>query len=274
MTFDKDWLLDVKHLNISYGKKKPVVFDINLKIKNGSIVSLIGPNACGKSTVIKALSGIIPYTKGDILFQDKRLEEYKRKEKAQNIAVLLQNNTIPNNLTVKELVTYGRTPYITMLSGTSKKDEEIVEWAIECTKITHLINKSIGQLSGGERQKALFAMAISRQPKLLILDEPTTFLDICHQIEILDLAKQMNQNFKMSVLMVLHDLNQASYYSNYVYVMNKGKLVLEGTPAKVLTEKQIQKYYHVESKISCEEWKNKPFIKILGLSKAKRSYEL
>ena len=260
-----EFILETKDLSVRYGKKSPTVENINLQIPRGSMVSLIGPNACGKSTIVKAVSRMLPHVSGEIILDGKSVSEYRRKEQAQKMAVLLQNNTIPAAMTVRELMVYGRTPYVGLFDRISSKDEEIVDWAMERSGITHLQSRFVGQLSGGERQRVLFSMAITRQPKLLILDEPTTYLDVSHQIELLELANHLNQDMGVTVLMVLHELNQASFYSDSLYLMDQGHIFCHGTPSEVLTSENLRMVYGIDAEVSHEEWGEKPFIKILGL---------
>ena len=260
-----DLILETWNLSVRYGRKEPTVEQVDLAIPRGQMVSLIGPNACGKSTIVKAVSRMLPHVEGEILLDGKSVLDYRRKEQAQKMAVLLQNNTIPAAMTVRELMVYGRTPYVGLFNRISSKDEEIVDWAMERSGITHLQDRFVGQLSGGERQRVLFSMAITRQPKLLILDEPTTYLDVSHQIELLELAKDLNRDMEVSVLMVLHELNQASFYSDSLYLMDQGRIFCHGTPSEVLTAENLQQVYGIDTQISHEEWGEKPFIKILGL---------
>ena len=260
-----DLILEARNLSVCYGKKSPTVEQVNLAVPKGSMVSLIGPNACGKSTIVKAVSRMIPCAGGEIILDGKPITDYRRKEQAQKMAVLLQNNTIPAAMTVRELMVYGRTPYVGMFERISPKDEEIVDWAMARSGITHLRDRFVGQLSGGERQRVLFSMAITRQPNLLILDEPTTYLDVSHQIELLELAKDLNRDMGVTIVMVLHELNQASFYSDSLYLMDQGRIFCHGTPAEVLTASHLQQVYGIDSQVSHEEWGEKPFIKILGL---------
>lgn len=260
-----DYILEARNLSVSYGKKRPTVEHVDLTIPRGSMVSLIGPNACGKSTIVKAVSRMIPHAEGEIILDGRSVDDYRRKEQAQKMAVLLQNNTIPAAMTVRELMVYGRTPYVGLFDRISETDEEIVDWAMERSGITHLRDRFVGQLSGGECQRVLFSMAITRKPKLLILDEPTTYLDVRHQIELLELAKDLNRDMGVTVLMVLHELNQASFYSDYLYLMNQGKILSHGTPSEVLTSPHLRQVYGIDARVSYEEWGEKPFIKIIGL---------
>lgn len=263
-----DAMLEVRDLTVRYGKKPPTVEHVSFTIPRGKMVSLIGPNACGKSTVIKAVSRMISNVKGEILLDGQPIEAYRRKEQAQKMAVLLQNNELPAALTVRELVTYGRTPYLSMFSHLAKEDEELIDWAMERAGVTHLRTRLVGQLSGGERQRVLFAMAVTRQPKMLILDEPTTFLDICHQIELLDLVKELNRDYGTTVMMVLHDLNQAAGYSDLLYLMEQGRLVCHGTPGEVLTEENLRRVYRVNTEVTQNPGEEKPYVKVFGLAEA------
>lgn len=257
-------MITAKELCVGYGGKD-VVKDFSYNFEKGSIVTIIGPNGSGKSTILKALSRLLDHSKGSIEINDKNIKCYKPHLLSQSMAILSQVNTSPADFTVKDLVGFGRAPYKKWYQVNSKEDENIVKWAIEITKLENLKDKKVSCLSGGERQRAWIAMALSQKPEILLLDEPTTYLDISHQFEVMELVKKLNKKLGITVVMVLHDLNQASLYSDKICVIKDGKLVSSGVPEKVLTKRLIKDVYNVNVSIDNDERTGKPTIIPIGL---------
>lgn len=241
-------MLAVENVYIGYDGKD-VVEDFSYTFDTGSIVTIIGPNGSGKSTILKSISRLINCSKGKIKIYDKDIKSYNNKSLSRIMAMLSQVNSSPSDFTVKDLVEFGRTPYRKWYENKTLDDEKIVNWAIEMTKLEKLQNKKISCLSGGERQRAWIAMALSQKPKILLLDEPTTYLDISHQFEVMELVKKLNEELGITVIMVLHDLNQASMYSDKICVLKEGKLVKSGTPEEVFTKSLIKEVYNVNVSI-------------------------
>ncbi|MBE5962403.1 MAG: ABC transporter ATP-binding protein [Lachnospiraceae bacterium] len=238
-------MVTVNHVKIGY-EEKVIVPDISLSIKEGEMVTILGPNGSGKSTVLKAVCRLLKHQAGEIMLQHKPIGGMSNKEIAQVLSVLAQVNTSPEDMTVKRLVEFGRLPHRSWYEPLSEKDRKVVEWAITETRLKGYEERRVTDLSGGERQRAWIAMCLAQQPKILFLDEPTTYLDISHQYEVMNLLERLNKELGMTIVMVLHDLNQAIRYSDTVFVMKQGKLIGAGAPEAVLTKELIKEVYTLE----------------------------
>ena len=214
-------ILETKQISIGYGTKK-VLEHISLRFDVPEIVSIIGPNGSGKSTLVKALAGVLPALEGEVLFQNKEIYSISERIKSQQISYLPQIVEAPPDMLVKELVMYGRMPYQSLFSEADDKDRELVAWALQETALQQLKNRRIGSLSGGEKQRAWIAMALAKQPKVLILDEPTTYLDIKHQMSLMELVTSLYQKMNILILMVMHDLNYAARYGYRLIALKNG----------------------------------------------------
>ncbi|QZY55877.1 ABC transporter ATP-binding protein [Crassaminicella profunda] len=241
-------MLKVNNFKIGYDKKV-IVKDFNAHVKKGEIITIIGPNGSGKSTVLKAIGRLLKPMEGIVYLDKKSLWEMKGKDIAKEMACLSQRNVAPEDMTIRKVVTFGRNPHKKWFEGMNNEDEKIIDWAIEKTNLKRLENKKMIHISGGESQRAWIAMALAQQPKILLLDEPTTYLDINNQIEILDLVKELNEKLKITVIMVLHDLNQAAKYSDQVIVLKDGEIRAFGKPEEILDNQLIKDIYHVEMNI-------------------------
>lgn len=251
--------LKAEGIYVNYGEKE-ILKDIKFQVEDGQIVSIIGPNGSGKSTLIKALSRCIKPAKGSIYLDGKNLSTISTKKIAQKMAILPQVKNTSADITVKELVSYGRYPHLKFGQRLSKEDEKIVNWAIEKTGLLSLKDRYIVNLSGGEQQRAWIAMALSQKPNILLLDEPTTFLDISYQLEVLQLIKKLNKSLKLTVVMVLHDLNQAARYSDNIFVLKEGKLWEHGNPEKIMRGKLLKEVFRIEGHIYEDEINGCPYI--------------
>lgn len=241
-------MLEAHSLSISYDGKK-IVEDFSLHVQEGEILSIIGPNGSGKSTVLKGMSRLIPCDKGRVCLGGRELKSMNAKSISQMMCILCQSNQTPADMTVEELVSYGRMPHKKWYERLNSEDLEIVNWAIEQTALEKFRDRRVVSLSGGEAQRAWIAMALAQRPKVLLLDEPTTFLDIAHQLEVLELVKRLNRELGITVVMVLHDLNQASAYSDKICVIHQGSIVQSGAPKEVMTEAMIRSVYGVEAEV-------------------------
>lgn len=241
-------MLKVSDFKIGY-EDKVIVKDFNLHVKKGDMITIIGPNGSGKSTVLKAIGRLIKPMNGCVYLDKKLLWDMKCKDIAKEMACLSQRNMAEGDMTIRKLVSFGRNPHKAWFERLNKEDEDIIDWAIEKTNLKHMENKKIISVSGGESQRAWIAMALAQKPKVLLLDEPTTYLDINNQIEILELVRELNENLKLTVIMVLHDLNQAAKYSNKVLVLKSGEIQAIGRPEDVLNEELIKNVYNVEMNI-------------------------
>lgn len=248
-----------KKLNIGYGDHT-VVRDMDINIKAGKITSIIGPNGSGKSTVLKALTRLLPYKQGSVVIDGRSLKDYSSKELARNIGVLPQMHSAPPDFQVKELVGYGRMPYQKWYQKNNSEDDKIVDWAMRSTGVWELREKSIHECSGGESQRVWIATVLTQQPEILFLDEPTTYLDIAHQLEMMQLVKKLNKENGIGVVMVLHDLSQALEISDWIVVIKDGKKYDEGKPEDVITPKMMKEVYDVDCDIIHIAGREKPLI--------------
>lgn len=251
-------VFEVNHLQFSYGTT-PVIQDLSVKVKEGKITTLIGANGCGKSTLFHLMTRNLKPQSGTILLNGSDVTQMKLRDFAKQTAIVHQYNTAPEDITVKKLVGYGRTPYHSF--GTvsdSKTDEEKIRRAIEITHLTKYRDKAVSQLSGGQRQRVWIAMALAQDTKILFLDEPTTYLDIRYQLQILNLVRTLNREYGMTILMVLHDINQSLYYSDEMIAMKNGGIIAQGEPETIVTSALIRQVYDVSLTIS--EVNGKPFI--------------
>ena len=243
-------MIKTKDLYFSYDKDKSFITKLNIEIEKGKITTILGPNGSGKSTLLSILAGLNKPLSGDVSINGKSIKYLKHKEMAREIATVHQQNTVPSDITVKELVSYGRIPHKKYFQGNSDSDDEIVEWAIKRTGLENLKDKAVMSMSGGERQRAFIAMALAQKSKILFLDEPTTYLDIYHQVEILELVKELNEEDSLTVVMVLHDINQTIKYSDNVIVMKSGQAVEAGEVKKILNMNLLNNVYKIGGFIS------------------------
>ena len=246
-----------------------VLSDINVEFLKGKTTALIGANGSGKSTLLKNLARLLNPLKGQVLLEGQSIHTLNTKTLAQQMSILPQGPKSPSDISVRELVTYGRYPFLSWMQRPGTEDVKIVEWALEQTRMTELQDRPVDNLSGGERQRAWIALALAQQPRLLLLDEPTTFLDICHQLEVLELLKRLNHDLGITVIMALHDLNQAARYSQHVVALQQGKLAACGTPTEIFTEKLLQSVFSIDAEVFWDTRFNAPqCIPILPLAKA------
>ena len=241
-------MLRIEDLSLSYGDK-PVVQNLSLRVKKGQVVSIIGPNASGKSTILKSIAGIIKPVSGKIFIEEKDISKMDSKKLAQKVSILLQQNKNPDDMSIEELVYFGRYPHKKWFEAFEASDQKIIEEAMKLTNTFALRDKTLETLSGGERQRAWIAMALAQEPDILLFDEPTTYLDLAHQIEFLELVNRLNKETGVTVVLVLHDLNQAARYGNYLFAMKEGKIFAQGNPEEVLNPQNILNIYNIEAKI-------------------------
>ncbi|MDD4780663.1 MAG: ABC transporter ATP-binding protein [Tissierellia bacterium] len=250
--------LKVEGLNVFYGDKK-ILNDISFNIKSGEITTIIGPNGSGKSTLIKTISRYLKPKGGSIYLDKVNINQINTKEIARNLAVLPQVKDVSSDISVEELVSYGRYPHLKFGKRLSKEDKEIIEWALEKTGLLEMKDRCVVTLSGGERQRAWIAMSLAQKPKILLLDEPTTFLDICYQFEVLELVKELNKTLGITVVMVLHDLNQAARYSDKMLVINNGDLWEYGEPCEIVSENLLKNIFKIDADIYEDKVNNCPY---------------
>lgn len=235
-------LFQAEHIVTGYDHKT-VIEDIDLVIPSNKISVIIGANGCGKSTLLKTLAKLIKPSSGNITLDGKAISKIPSKQLARVLGLLPQSPIVPEGISVADLVGRGRFPHQSLLSGWSKKDYEAVAEAMRIMNITEFANDPIDELSGGQRQRVWIAMALAQQTDILFLDEPTTFLDITYQVEILDLLTDLNRKYGTTIVMVLHDINLSARYADYIYALHKGKLVAEGSPSKVITSTVVKEIF-------------------------------
>ncbi len=247
-----------KNIFIKYGNKE-VIKDITIDFPEGKIITVIGPNGCGKSSILRTLSKAVKPSSGGAYYLGKSIKKYKNKELAKKIAILPQIHNSPPDIDVRTLISYGRYPYTSFNSRLTKEDWDIVEETMKATGVSHLADQKIGTLSGGERQRAWIAMTVCQQPEILVLDEPTTYLDINHQIEVLELVKELNQKLNITIIMVLHDLNLATRYSDYLYAVKDGVIYDKGESRDVINSKLLKDVFSLEVNMYEDEVNDCPY---------------
>lgn len=249
--------ISTKNLNISYGNLD-IVKDLNLDIPKGKITTIIGSNGCGKSTILKTIARIIQPKSGDIFVNNINIKEQSPKELAKTMAVLPQSPQAPSGLTVEELIAYGRFPHQKGFGKMKKEDNDIVTWALKSTGIEEFRERPMEALSGGQRQRAWIAMALAQQTDILILDEPTTYLDLAHQLEILKLLEELNRKQGTTIVMVIHELNNAARFADHMIGVKKGKVVCQGSADEVMTKENLKELFNIDAEIVKDSRNNKP----------------
>ena len=249
-------MLKTQNLSVAYGKQT-IIPNLSVSIPKGKITALIGPNGCGKSTLLKTLVRINKPVAGEVLFEDKPLSSYGDKALARSLSLLPQILVSPEGITVRKLVEYGRSPYVSHWGRLGLDDQNIVEQAMRDTGVLEFADKPVESLSGGQRQRAWIAMVIAQDTDVVMLDEPTTYLDMSHQVELMNLMQQMNAKGK-TVVVVLHDLNQASRYCDHLVVLDKGCVIAEGSPDEVMTETMLSNVFDLKASVFRDPISNTP----------------
>lgn len=253
-----DNVFDIKGLTFSYGSEQ-VIKGLDLSLKEGKVTTLIGANGCGKSTLFNLITKNLKPQGGSIMLGGREVSQIKLKDFAKQVAIVHQYNTAPADISVEKLVAFGRTPYHGFGSiANSEEDEQKIKRALEITNTEKLKDKAVAQLSGGQKQRVWIAMALAQDTKILFLDEPTTYLDIRYQLQILKLVRRLNEEYGMTVVMVLHDINQSLYYSDEIVAMKDGRITAQGRPEEIISSELIDEVYGVELGISAVN--GKPFV--------------
>lgn len=240
--------IKIKNIDVAYSDKI-IINNLDLDIPMGNITTIIGPNGCGKSTLLKAIGRILEIKKGAIYLDCQEIHELQTKELAKKMAILPQSPTAPEGVTVEELVSYGRFPYKKGFNKLSGNDKKIINWAIQATNLEELKFQYVDRLSGGQRQRAWIAMALAQETDVILLDEPTTYLDMAYQLEILELLDELNKQHGCTIVMVLHDLNLAARFADYMVALRNGCIVSSGSPHKVMTGSVLREVYEIEANI-------------------------
>ncbi|MDP6685318.1 MAG: ABC transporter ATP-binding protein [Candidatus Omnitrophota bacterium] len=259
-------LVKVDNLSGGYGKHN-VLEDISFDMKKGEFLGIIGPNGSGKSTLLRFLSKVLLPQKGIVSIEGKDIKDLALKEFCRSVSFVPQDTVINFSFTTWEIVMMGRIPHLKRLQNEGKRDFQIAENALLQTDSSHLKNRLIDQLSSGERQRVIIAKALTQEPTLLLLDEPTSHLDIGHQIEILDLLRKLNREKKLSIVMVLHDLNLASEYCNRIVLLKEGSVFKDGTPDEVLTYQNIENVYKTVVVVNKNPISSKPYVVLVPKEK-------
>ena len=241
--------MEVKNVFFSYGKNE-ILKGASLKIEKGKVTTIMGANGCGKSTLFSLMTKNLVPGKGKVLLGEKNIAHLRLNEFARKVAIVHQYNTAADDITVERLVSFGRTPHLGMMGIRGDEDERYVNWAMEVTNVSQFRDRELSRLSGGQRQRVWIAMALAQGTEILFLDEPTTYLDIRYQIEILELVRKLNREFGMTIVMVLHDINQSIYFSDKIIGLAGGKVIVEGEPEEVITEESIHELYGIDLKVA------------------------
>lgn len=235
-------MISLRNITAGYAGT-PVLEDITLDIAAGQFVGLIGPNGSGKTTLLRVMSGVLPAWKGEACLRGRNLREMRRRDVAQVVAHLLQDRAVGLPFSVREMVLMGRSPHLPRFGRETRRDRAIAQSAMDLADVSRLADQSVTEISGGERQRAFIAMCLAQQPQILLLDEPTTHLDIGHQLTTLDLIGRLTRQAGMTVVAVFHDLNLAAEYSDSLILLNGGRTAAIGPPADVLTRDMILNVY-------------------------------
>ena len=242
---------------------EPVISDLTLEVPDGSFTIIIGPNACGKSTLLRGLARLLKPSAGSVLLDGAEIHSLKSKEVAKRLGLLPQSSLAPDGITVADLVARGRFPHQNAMRTWSRTDEAAVAAAMEATSVTELSRRLVDELSGGQRQRVWVAMALAQQTGHLLLDEPTTFLDIAHQIDLLELFAELHRN-GTTLVAVLHDLNHAARYASHLVAMRDGEIVAQGEPREIITEEIVEAVYDLPCRVITDPVSGTPLVLPLG----------
>lgn len=255
--------LNGHQLTLSY-ENTCIINGMSLTIPDGQITVLVGPNGCGKSTLLRGLSRLLKPRNGSVTLNGNDIWKLPTKELAKQLGILPQGPVAPEGLTVHELVAQGRYPHQSWLQQWSAEDERITLDALEITGITEFADRPVDTLSGGQRQRAWIAMTLAQDSDLILLDEPTTFLDLAYQIEVLDLLHELNVERGKTIVMVLHDLNHACRYADYLIAVRKGEVVAQGAPETVVTEQLVQSVFSIDCRVIPDPVTDTPLVVPVG----------
>jgi ABC-type cobalamin/Fe3+-siderophores transport system ATPase subunit len=240
---------DVRGLSAGHPHARPISVDLDLTVERGSFVAIIGPNACGKSTLLRTVARLLPALAGTVLLDGRDIRERGAKELARELGLLSQSAEAPDGMRVADLIARGRYPHRRAFAAWNDADESAVRTAMERTSVVELADRVVDELSGGQRQRVWLAMALAQETDVLLLDEPTTFLDITHQLDMLDLFRSVNREHGTTIVAVLHDLNQAARYADRIVAMRDGAILATGTPDEVLTPAVMKRVFDLDCRI-------------------------
>jgi len=258
-----DHTLSIENLTLGYADRT-VIDGLDLLVPAGKVTAIVGANACGKSTLLRSMSRLLAPRTGRVVLDGRDVHRMPAKQLARTLGLLPQSPIAPEGITVADLVGRGRHPHQGILSRWSREDDIAVAEALEATETAALAERSVDELSGGQRQRVWIAMALAQQTDLLLLDEPTTFLDVSHQIEVLDLLTDLNSTRGTTIVMVLHDLNLAARYSDHLVALSAGRVHAQGSPAEVLTEEVVRTVFGLDSRVILDPTSGKPLMLPIG----------
>ena len=241
--------LKVENVSLGYGETT-IVKDLSLEFPKGKITAIIGPNGCGKSTLLRGVSRLLKPLNGDFTLDGKPTHEYSMKGFARMVGLMPQHPIAPEGITVADLVSRGRYPYQGLFKRNRAEDDEAVAWALEATDTMSLAERQVTELSGGQRQRVWIAMALAQETDILLLDEPTTYLDLAHQVELLDLLSELNEQRGTTMIMVLHELNLAARVADYLVAMKDGSIVAHGEAHDVLTRENLHTIFSLKAEVA------------------------
>lgn len=247
------------NVSIAFGKKE-ILRDISMDFEKGKITTIIGPNGCGKSSLLKTVSRTVVPKKGSVIFEGKSIGSYAPKELARKIAYLPQVHMSPKDIDIRTLVSHGRFPYRRFGQGLTEEDGRIIDEALRLTDLDHMGNRLLNNLSGGEKQRAWIAMTLCQQPQVLLLDEPITYLDIGYQMEVLELIRELGARLKITIVMVLHDMNFTARYSDQIYVLKDGAVNDYGKPKEIIEREHLKRVFKIDCQTFVDEKNHCPFI--------------
>jgi len=260
------------HVSVAYGERL-IVKDLSIQIPDKKITTIIGSNGCGKSTLLKAITRIISQQSGTVLLDGEDIAKQHTKELATKMAILPQSPESVGGLTVGELVSYGRFPYQKGFGRLSKRDFEMIDWALEVTGTMDFKFRPVDALSGGQRQRVWIAMALAQETEIIFLDEPTTYLDMAHQLEVLELLQELNRKEGRTIVMVLHDLNQAARFADYLIALKEGQIVKAGTCEEVIQHDVLRQVFQIDAEIGRDPRTKKPMCVTYNLLKGDSQHE-
>ena len=258
-----DHELKAEHLKAGYDKTV-IIEDMSLVIPDHKITVIIGSNGCGKGTLLKTFARLIPPMGGKVLLDGKEYAAMPSRKLAQIIGLLPQSPLVPEGIKVSDLIARGRYPYQEVFRGMTKEDYAAVDEAMDMMGVAEFADRNVDELSGGQRQRVWIAMALAQETDILFLDEPTTYLDITYQVEILDLLTDLNRKKKTTIVMVLHDINLSARYADYLFALRKGKLAAQGTPDEIVCRELIQDVFRLDSYVTRDPVSDSPFIVPMG----------
>lgn len=256
--------MHVENLTLAYDAAAPVVDDLTLEVPAGQLTAVVGPNGSGKSTLLRGMSRLLVPRSGQVLLDGKDIHQLPARELARRLGVLPQGPVTPEGITAAELVSRGRHPHRGLFGRLTAEDDAAIEEALRAVELTELRDRPVDQLSGGQRQRVWIAMALAQETDILLLDEPTTFLDLTHQFEVLDLLVDLNRSDDRTIVLVLHDLNQACRFGDHLIAMKDGAIVAEGNPSDVITEAVVQDVFGLAVKVVPDPVAGTPMVVPIG----------